>query len=254
MNRGFKTTTVWLRRHAIGLIIAVGAAASGVAFHSMTSLPDSETEQILESQAAVREAAPLPPMVVPAADGSWSTELRRLVARAAGTELEMQGAMTSLAKREGNFTARSDRLDLDELLTVMSGLSRGDGPRSSASTPMNLTVGLTADSGALGGYSFRSLASTIHVTASQVQLRPLRFGIFDGTYDGELRVTGAIQPQSRVVLPTDATSNLFEAVLDATEEALYNSMLQATDTTGNGKTVRALPIEELRSILGRYRP
>ena len=115
-------------------------------------------------------------------------DITRLVARAAGTELEMQGAITSLAKREGKFTARSDRLNLDELLTVMSGLPQADGPRSSASTPMNLTVELTADSGALGGYSFSALASTIHVTASQVQLRPLRFGIFDGTYDGELRV------------------------------------------------------------------
>ena len=31
------------------------------------------------------------------------------------------------------------------------------------------------------------------------------------------------------ILPTDAVSGLFEAALDATEEAVYNSMLQATD-------------------------
>jgi D-aminopeptidase len=66
------------------------------------------------------------------------------------------------------------------------------------------------------------------------------------------RVTGATGPQARTYLPTDGVSGLFEAVLDATEEAVYNSLLQATDTTGNGRTIRALPIEELRKILKKY--
>jgi D-aminopeptidase len=67
-----------------------------------------------------------------------------------------------------------------------------------------------------------------------------------------LRVTGASGPQPRTVLPTDSVSALFEGVLDATEEALYNSLLKAVDTTGNGRTIRALPIEELRTILKKY--
>ena len=67
-----------------------------------------------------------------------------------------------------------------------------------------------------------------------------------------LRVTSTERSQSRIILPTDATSALFEAVLDATEEAIYNSMLQATDTTGNGRTVRAIPIEELKALLAKY--
>ncbi|HSC28217.1 MAG TPA: P1 family peptidase [Vicinamibacterales bacterium] len=67
-----------------------------------------------------------------------------------------------------------------------------------------------------------------------------------------LRVTGATGPQQRTVLPTDAVSGLFEAVLDATEEAIYNSMLKATDTSARGRTVRALPIDQLRSVLRKY--
>ena len=43
------------------------------------------------------------------------------------------------------------------------------------------------------------------------------------------------------VLPTDGVSGLFEAVLDATEEAIDNSLLKATDVTGNGRTIRAIP-------------
>jgi len=59
----------------------------------------------------------------------------------------------------------------------------------------------------------------------------------------ENRVTATNGPQARTFLPTDAVSGLFEAVMDATEEAVYNSLLRATDMTGNGRTVRALPLD-----------
>jgi D-aminopeptidase len=67
-----------------------------------------------------------------------------------------------------------------------------------------------------------------------------------------LRVTGAPAPQSRTVLPTDSVSPLFEAVLEATEEAVDNSLLKATDTTGNGRTIRAIPIDPLAALLKKY--
>jgi D-aminopeptidase len=47
--------------------------------------------------------------------------------------------------------------------------------------------------------------------------------------DRSQRVTGAATPQPRTVMPTDGLSGLFEAVLDATEEAVDNSLLKATD-------------------------
>ena len=67
-----------------------------------------------------------------------------------------------------------------------------------------------------------------------------------------LRVTNTTGPQSRTVMPTDSVSGLFEAAMDATEEAIYNSMLKATDTSGNGRTVRALPTDDLRALLKKY--
>jgi D-aminopeptidase len=51
------------------------------------------------------------------------------------------------------------------------------------------------------------------------------------------------------VVTNDAMSPLFEAVIEATEEAIYNSLLRATTTTGNGHTVEALPIEQTVAIL-----
>lgn len=55
------------------------------------------------------------------------------------------------------------------------------------------------------------------------------------------------------VITHDAMSPLFEAVIEATEEAIYNSMFQATTLTGNGHTVEALPIETVEKILREHR-
>ena len=67
-----------------------------------------------------------------------------------------------------------------------------------------------------------------------------------------LRASAARGPHARTVLPSDDVSGLFEAALDATEEAVYNSMLKAVDTTGNGRTVRAVPLDALKSVLTKY--
>lgn len=64
---------------------------------------------------------------------------------------------------------------------------------------------------------------------------------------------GATVRQMRPTLPTDAMSPLFQAVLEATEEAVYNSLLQATTMTGNGVTVEAIPIEEVKRLLAMPR-
>jgi D-aminopeptidase len=77
------------------------------------------------------------------------------------------------------------------------------------------------------------------------------FAIAFSTYAAN-RVSTTNRPQPRTVLPTDAVSGLFEAALDATEEAVYNSMLQATDVTAGGRTIRALPIDPLKELLKKY--
>jgi D-aminopeptidase len=64
-----------------------------------------------------------------------------------------------------------------------------------------------------------------------------------------LRVTNTTGPQPRTVLPTDGVSGLFEAALDATEEAVYNSLFKAVDTVSNGRTIRALPLKRVGELL-----
>ena len=59
--------------------------------------------------------------------------------------------------------------------------------------------------------------------------------------------------QKTELLSNDAVSPLFQAVIEATEEAVYNSMFRATTMTGHGHTVEALPIEKTTEILKKYR-
>jgi D-aminopeptidase len=50
----------------------------------------------------------------------------------------------------------------------------------------------------------------------------------------------------------DAMSPLFLAAIEATEEAVYNSLFRATTTTGRGHTVEALPLDKTIEILRRH--
>jgi D-aminopeptidase len=47
-------------------------------------------------------------------------------------------------------------------------------------------------------------------------------------------------------------SPLFLAVIEATEEAVYNSLFRATTVTGRGKTIEALPLPRTLEILRKY--
>jgi D-aminopeptidase len=64
--------------------------------------------------------------------------------------------------------------------------------------------------------------------------------------------SGETTPRARTILPPEGVSPLFQAALEATEEAVYNSLLQATTVTGNGRTAEALPIEKVKEILKKY--
>jgi D-aminopeptidase len=63
---------------------------------------------------------------------------------------------------------------------------------------------------------------------------------------------GETRPRLQATLPTDALSPLFEAALEATEEAVYNSLFQATTVSAGGRTVEALPLDRVREILRKY--
>lgn len=63
------------------------------------------------------------------------------------------------------------------------------------------------------------------------------------------RINASDDVRKITVLGNGAMSPLFQAVIEATEEAIINSMLKATTVTGNGRTVESVPIEEVKRIL-----
>lgn len=74
---------------------------------------------------------------------------------------------------------------------------------------------------------------------------------FSTTEDLRVRF-GEAAPQSRRVLPTDGVSPLFQAALEATEEAVYNSLLKATTVVSRRGTAEAIPVDRVREILRKY--
>ena len=76
-------------------------------------------------------------------------------------------------------------------------------------------------------------------TAADVRIRP--------TTQNERHI-----PRNLKTLVNDATSPLFLAVIEATEEAIYNSLFKATTVTGKGHTVEALPLDRTVEILRKH--
>jgi D-aminopeptidase len=68
----------------------------------------------------------------------------------------------------------------------------------------------------------------------------------------EVRYGAGDNNRPRALLGLDGVSPLFQAVLEATEEAVYNSMFQATAVTSRGRTVDAIPIDRVTEILKKY--
>ena len=68
----------------------------------------------------------------------------------------------------------------------------------------------------------------------------------------EVRRAFDAKKSSTAELANEEMSAIFQAVVEATEESVYNSLIAARTTTGNGRTIEALPLDRVREILARY--
>jgi D-aminopeptidase len=100
--------------------------------------------------------------------------------------------------------------------------------------------------------------------AARAMLGLGRTGAAGSNGSGDYAIAFSTAPQMRIrsqdrsslrdieLLSNDAMSPLFLAVIESTEEAVYNSLFRATTITGRGHTVEALPIEKTTEILKKY--
>jgi D-aminopeptidase len=101
--------------------------------------------------------------------------------------------------------------------------------------------------------------------AARAWLGLARTGSAASNGSGDYAIAFSTAPQLRIhmseksptrhveLLSNDAVSPLFLGVIEATEEAIYNSMFRAMTMSGNGHTVEALPIDKTVEILREHR-
>lgn len=95
-------------------------------------------------------------------------------------------------------------------------------------------------------------ARNLRRMAARTMLGMARTGSSGSNGSGDYGIAFSTARQPAKLLSNDEMSPLFLAVIEATEEAIYNSLLRAVTVTGNGHTVEALPIEKTVEILRRH--
>lgn len=70
---------------------------------------------------------------------------------------------------------------------------------------------------------------------------------------GDYAIAFSTANPDEFLLPNDAMTPLFEAVAEATEEAIYNSLFAAETITSNGHTVPAIPVQRVRQMIESHR-
>jgi D-aminopeptidase len=95
-------------------------------------------------------------------------------------------------------------------------------------------------------------ARNLRRMAARTMLGMARTGSSGSNGSGDYGIAFTTARHPAQLRTNDQMSNLFLATIEATEEAIYNSLLRAVTVTGNGRTVEALPIERTLEILRRH--
>jgi D-aminopeptidase len=110
-------------------------------------------------------------------------------------------------------------------------------------------------------------ARNLRRMASRAMLGLARTGGSGSNGSGDYVIAFSTAPEVRVRVPNqrdgnltrdlktlgnDAMSPLFLAVIEATEEAIYNSLFRANTVSGRGRTVEALPMDRTVEILRKH--
>jgi D-aminopeptidase len=101
--------------------------------------------------------------------------------------------------------------------------------------------------------AFRALAGMARTGASFSHGSGDYVVAFSTAESVRVRQESATPVASVGLLRDDRLSPLFQAVAEATEEAIYNSLLRATAVRGyQGREAQAIPVEELKRVLQKY--
>jgi uncharacterized protein involved in outer membrane biogenesis len=134
-------------------------------------------------------------------------QIRKIKIGADEANIEITGQITDLSGPTGELAVKSGQLNFDRLLAFVSDFAAkaGIGSFSRPSTPrsasgqvrkpttqgpaMNLALSLDADRATMGALSLERLNGRARLTSDSLTLDPIRFGLFDGNYQGVLTLT-----------------------------------------------------------------
>jgi D-aminopeptidase len=178
--------------------------------------------------------------VLPKTLGGWMVGV--LVQSNFGGVLQVLGA--PVGRELGRYAFKGDveheRGDGSIMIVVATNAPIQDRNLERLAARAMLGVARTGSSGSNGSGDYVVAFST----AEQVRRR---------LTPGVPRDPNALPPLRTVQeLANDDMSPLFQAAIEATEEAIYNSMFMATTVTSRGRTVPAIPLDSVRVILARY--
>jgi uncharacterized protein involved in outer membrane biogenesis len=128
-------------------------------------------------------------------------DLRRLSLAIEDTRVEATGNLASLAPLEGRLQAKATAVDFDRLLAFLGDFAdvraSADAPAGGSSSDAvgKLVVELTLANATSGKLLLSDVGTTATVTADAVALDPVAFGVFDGRYEGSMRVTLGDRPR-----------------------------------------------------------
>ena len=175
------------------LIALAGAAASETGAGSSSSFTIASVRDIsLRNIEFVVANTALAVDVESSLDGDRLT-ISKLTARSKNTALDASGTLSSISKLQGTFEVAANPLDVDELLTLASGVTTPTADNAAANTgvvasSMRIAVDLSASKGRFAGYDFSNLTAKLDALPGRVEMPSLSLAMFGGTYDGKLSV------------------------------------------------------------------
>ncbi|HEX4470099.1 MAG TPA: P1 family peptidase [Gemmatimonadaceae bacterium] len=171
--------------------------------------------------------------VLPAALGGWTVGV--LVQSNFGGILQVLGA--PVGRELGQYAFKRD---------VQTAGERGDGS----------IVMVVATDAPLSDRNLRRLAARAIMGLSRTGSSAANgSGDYVIAFSTNTKVRRAFNAQRLTTeeLANEQMSGLFEGAVEATEEAIYNSLFEATTVSGSGHTAEAIPLDKVRQVLAKYR-
>jgi hypothetical protein len=112
-------------------------------------------------------------------------DVGRLAIRSGATAFDGTGTVTSLARRDGDFSVAGPLLDVDEVLAILKALTP---PGSLAAAPAigHVRARMRADAARALGYEGSQLETELELRGGTLLARPLAFEFYGGRYAGTL--------------------------------------------------------------------